>query len=225
MLEIQNVEVYNLHKAFAASGYPMTLGNPEATFQTVASKHERATSLGRSPAGSGHDNFLSGILVTFDVKYPLYWSPEFQRYHFAQIVSSQSTMHRLTVAGSSDEFYSMFNKYVDKDIIDSVKKNIDAYNFLCGYQLSEETCDYYHVDSMVRYETRAELEDEKYYYFMKIRSNLPSGYEMWMHVSTNYLQLKTVFNQRKNHKLREDWGAFCNMCRELPHFMELTQKR
>jgi len=26
----------------------------------------------------------------------------------------------------------------------------------------------------------------------------------------------------KNHKLREDWGAFIKMCEQLPGFMELT---
>jgi len=59
---------------------------------------------------------------------------------------------------------------------------------------------------------------------MKLRSNLPSGYEMWMHVTTNYLQLKTIYKQRRNHKLKEDWGAFCDWIESLPLFMTLTQK-
>lgn len=42
-----------------------------------------------------HDSFLKEIIVTVDIKYPLYWSSEFQRYHFAEIIMSQSTMHSL----------------------------------------------------------------------------------------------------------------------------------
>lgn len=42
-----------------------------------------------------------------------------------------------------------------------------------------------------------------------------------MSVSTNYLQLKTMYRQRKHHKLKEDWNAFCQMCEKLPMFLEL----
>ena len=37
-----------------------------------------------------------------------------------------------------------------------------------------------------------------------------------MRVSTNYMQLQTMYNQRKNHKLREDWGNFCKFVEGLP---------
>ena len=45
-------------------------------------------------------------------------------------------------------------------------------------------------------------QNEVYEKFMKVRSNLPSGYEMWMTVETNYLELKTILKQRTNHKLK-----------------------
>jgi hypothetical protein len=41
------------------------------------------------------------------------------------------------------------------------------------------------------------------------------GFELWMGISTNYLQLKTIYNQRKAHKL-EDWKYFCNWIESLP---------
>lgn len=201
MLEISDVSVYNSLQAFEASGFPMQTGKPISECGNEVPK--RAYSLGRAEMGSGHDNYLSGILVSFDVKYPLYWSPEFQRYHFAQIVSSQSTMHRLTVVANQDTFDECFNKYVDLSIIKIVKGLAQEYNAL--------------VDA------KADKEDI-YVAFMKLRSNLPSGYEMWMHVTTNYLQLKTIYKQRRNHKLKEDWGAFCDWIESLPLFMALTQK-
>jgi len=40
--------------------------------------------------------------------------------------------------------------------------------------------------------------------FQNIIANLPSGYLKWMGVSTNYLQLKTIYKQRRHHKL-EEW--------------------
>lgn len=202
VLEISNTTVYNTLQAIEASGFPMQTGKPISMYGTV-DEPKRVYSLGQAEAGSGHDNYLSGILVSFDVKYPLYWSPEFQRYHFAQIVSSQSTMHRLTVVANSDTFNESFNKYVDLSIIEIVKGLAKEYNALV--------------------EAKADKEDI-YVAFMKLRSNLPSGYEMWMHVTTNYLQLKTIYKQRRNHKLKEDWGAFCDWIESLPMFMALTQK-
>lgn len=68
----------------------------------------------------------------------------------------------------------------------------------------------------------ANSKDEKYKAFMALRSNLPSGFEMWMTVQTNYLQLKTIFIQRHNHKLKEDWvDSFCTWAKTLPLFNDL----
>ena len=47
----------------------------------------------------------------------------------------------------------------------------------------------------------------------------PHGSEATM--TTNYQQLKTMYLQRRYHKLTE-WRTFCKWCEELPHFVELT---
>lgn len=204
MLEIRNTEVFGLYRALVASGNPMTVGEINTSNVYNYTRPEnllRGQKLGRAKSGSGHDNFLSGIIVTFDVKYPQYWTPEFQRYHFIQIISSQSKMHRLVAAASSAEFESMFNKYVDKEAIARVQTYVEAYNYAI---------------------TTNDGKEKQYHFFMKALSNLPLGYEMWMSVSTNYLQLKTIVNQRKGHKLKEDWTAFCDWALDLPRFKELT---
>lgn len=213
MLEVSNVEVFGLERAIKASGNPMTLGeiDTRVVLDLLSNSEKldfdakdgvRARKLGSAARGSGHDNFLSGIIVQFDVKYPQYWSMEFQRYHFAQIISSQSKMHRLCVAASKEEFRSMFNKYVDEEAIARVKEYVDNYN----------ACP-------VHGDWKGEA---KYTWFMKALSNLPMGYEMWMTVTTNYLQLRTIYAQRKTHKLHEDWGPFCKMIEDLPRFIDLT---
>lgn len=212
MLKVVNVEVFGLERAIKASGNPMTLGDIDTRVDLdllsfsekevfLKKDASRACKLGAAERGSGHDNFLSGILVQFDVKYPQYWSMEFQRYHFAQIVSSQSKMHRLCLAATKEEFDGMFNKYVDKEMIDRVRTYVDAYNAVPTHG------DWNGYD--------------RYHWFMKALSNLPMGYEMWMTVTTNYLQLRTIYAQRRCHKLQEDWGPFCDMIEELPRFREL----
>lgn len=194
MVEIKNVKVYGLRESMKRSGYPMQTVEPEIDLYISDSDLSRATKLSNTPNGSGHSNFLKGIVVQFDIKYPQYFTPQLQRYHWIDIVSAQSKMHRLVAKASEDDFSTSFNKYVDNDMIARVKDYVAKYN----------------------------TEEDKYLYFMKALSNLPMGYELWMGISTNYLQLKTIYNQRKNHKLHEDWGAFCTMIENLPYSYFIT---
>lgn len=57
--------------------------------------------------------------------------------------------------------------------------------------------------------------------FMQVLSNCPLGIELFMRCSTNYEQLATIYRQRKNHRLIEDWGAFCEFIKSLPYSEEL----
>jgi len=200
MLEIKNTEVFGLNRTIKASGNSFKAGEIDTTQSLIDKDIDRAITLGTSTLPhQSHDSYLKGVIVQFDIKYPQYWTPEAQRYHFFEIVMSSSKMHRLTTMASKDfdTFKSQFNKYVDDDAILKIQSYVKNYN-----------------------ETQSK--DDKYYYFMKMISNLPSGYELWMTVTTNYLQLKTMYTQRKNHKLKEDWGEFCNWCLTLPKFSELT---
>ena len=111
---ISNLKVYDLDESVLASGYPMLT---EVTDRD-ATPHDfkRAISLAIRESSEGHDNFLSGILVSFNVTCSIKMWTEFERYHFAQIVSSQSTMHRLATMDIEKQCVS----YVDKDILDRI---------------------------------------------------------------------------------------------------------
>ncbi len=63
--------------------------------------------------------------------------------------------------------------------------------------------------------------DKSYENFMRVLSNCPQGLELFMRCSTNYEQLATIYRQRKNHKLKEDWGAFCKFIERLPFAKQL----
>lgn len=51
-------------------------------------------------------------------------------------------------------------------------------------------------------------------------ASLPCGFVLGATMTTNYRQLKTIYFQRRNHKLRE-WHEFCAWCETLPNFKEL----
>lgn len=191
MLEIKNTQVYNLERSIIASGNAMTTGEIDTLPFDLMQQHlNRGIKLGNAKQGSAHDHYLCGIIVCMDMKYPLYISPELQRYHWFEIIASQSTMHRLSLAiGNGD----CFNKYVDPRSI------------------------------AIAEELREQYENDKTYENMiRLRSNLPWGFEMWMTITVNYLQLKTMYAQRNGHRLKEDWTAFLDWCDTLPRFNELT---
>ena len=63
--------------------------------------------------------------------------------------------------------------------------------------------------------------NKTYENFMILLSNCPQGIELFMRCSTNYEQLATIYRQRRHHKLKEDWGAFCKFIKDLPYSREL----
>ena len=103
-MEITNYNVYNLENAIKASKYPMASDTTSKDSEITKTVRK----LGAMERGSGHDNFLHGILVSFDLTCSNKMWVEFERYHFADIVSSQSTMHRITKLLEED----VFNEYV-----------------------------------------------------------------------------------------------------------------
>ncbi|MEF9933394.1 MAG: hypothetical protein RR191_02965 [Cetobacterium sp.] len=204
MLKIFNDKVYGLDESLIASGYPMVGSQIESWEDEITlneKDYKRASKLGNVPTGTGHDNFLKGIIVQFDITYPNYWTPQFQRYHFADIVSSTSKMHRLTKM----DLKASCNEYVDDAVIEILQKWIDIFNsFIPGQETIE-------IENKIY---------SKYEIYMKVISNCPMGLEQTMRVTTSYLQLKTIYQQRRHHKLKEDWGNFCDWCLTLPHFEE-----
>ena len=221
MTEIRNVKVYDLKECMIASGLAMRTelcDYSEEEFAKALGRCIQLVNASRKSEVKCHDNFLTGVRVSFDIKYPQYLSPEMQRYHFLDIVTSMSKMHRL----SKMELKTCCNEYVSPDIIRKVQEYINDYNSLLQDKKAR-AFKYWHYDRS-GYETCEEvLERERSIYaaFMTMVSNCPLGLELWMHVSTNYKQLQTIYHQRKNHKLKEDWGTIIGMIERLPYFKQL----
>ena len=66
-----------------------------------------------------------------------------------------------------------------------------------------------------------EHKDEKKAKWRVLVASLPCGFCLCATMTTNYQQLKTMYRQRCNHKLKE-WHVFCDWILSLPHFKELT---
>lgn len=51
--------------------------------------------------------------------------------------------------------------------------------------------------------------------YLKLLYNTPTGFQLTAGMTTNYRQLKTIYSQRKTHRLPE-WREFCKQLEELP---------
>lgn len=98
--------------------------NAALTLDEVKKAINRSKKLGKAPLGSGHDNYLNGIVAQFDLTFTVKAWTEAERYHFFDFVSSQSTMHRLQKMDVSESCI----EYVDSRVIDVVEELVRKYN-------------------------------------------------------------------------------------------------
>ena len=190
---ISNVKVYGLEESIKASKYPMSVDIDKLDDSVTPT----VLNLGNAERGSGHDNALKGIIVQFDLTMTPKMSVELERYHFIDFVSSQSTIHKIT----KFDLDSAYIKYVDKRVIKIMKEKVFEYNDLLdhGFKASED------------------LMKERY---LEILYTNPCGFQLTSRMTTNYQQLKTIYAQRRNHRLPE-WRTFCDWIETLPMFKEL----
>ena len=198
MKPITNCRVYDLEESLVASGYAMIeeYDSKEASAQANTlildnldnNKHyKRALKLTKAPLNSGHVSWAKGVVVNMDITFTNKAWIELQRYHFIDIITGMSTMHRISKFDLNDAF----NEYVDPHIIIHLKAIQKEYN-----------------DNPTK---------ENY---LKLLYSTPSGLLMTGRVTTNYLQLMNIYQQRHNHRLPE-WREFCQqLVDELPLFKE-----
>ena len=124
MLRISNIQVYDLMESVIACRNAMRLCHPEYNEKEFSDSLVRAEKLVRCKSGSGQSNFRTGIRVSFDIVYPNYISPELQRYHFLDIVTSSSKMHTIMKM----DFDKCCNKYVNEVTKENMKSLISNYN-------------------------------------------------------------------------------------------------
>lgn len=218
IIRVSNAHVYGLNESVIASGYPMsTHVKDEMDLGDV--NYKRAIHLGNAAPGAGHDCFLKGIQLQFDLQVPEYIWRQLDRYHFIDYVSSQSKMHRILKLDLDE----MCNIYVTEDALVNVKRYIDQYNNFEWYY--EQRTRNYPADyiPMLQLRNGEEIEYTKENLFRIIVANCPCGLMLTARMTTNYLQLKSIINQRSNHKMQE-WRYLTDWFKGLPYVDEFLMK-
>lgn len=115
---VSNVKVYGLEDSIRRAKFPMSVDINNLSTEITPGIQK----LAQAERGSGHDNWLKGVIVQFDLTFTNKAWPEAERYHWFDFVSSQSTMHRIT----KFDLDKAYIHYVDKRIIDVVKEKVAA---------------------------------------------------------------------------------------------------
>ena len=179
---ITNTKVYGLDESIIRAKYPMSVDI--STLNSDVTKGILA--LAGCEKGTGHDNWLNGVVVQFDLTYTVKAWTEAERYHFLDFVSSQSTMHRI----AQFDLDKQYDEHTDPRIIAIVKELADKYN---------------------------ETKDPEDY--LRLLMSNPCGFQLTAGMTTNYRQLKTIYAQRRTHRLPE-WREFCAWIETLPYAKE-----
>lgn len=147
-------------------------------------------------AGAEHYKFLRQIQVWADFNMPLYWWSEFDSYKFNS-KNSCSTMHKLLNAKKEIELSDFVYDEDQENMLQAV------INVLNGYR-------------------KCYLLSKDYSYVIKAKRLLPTSYKQLRTVNTNYAELRNIYFQRKNHRLKEEWqDTFCKWVESLPYAKEL----
>lgn len=197
---VSNVKIYGLEESVRRAKFPMAVDTNNLNSDIT----NGITALAQSPKGCGEDNFLKGIIVQFDLTFTVKAWTEAERYAWFDIVSSQSTMHRITKFNLDNAYVN----YVHPHAVQLMQGLVSAYNAVQDHLknsanlLSEEDVNRIVAEQKERY--------------LQILYTNPVGFKLTAGMTTNYRQLKTIYAQRRNHKLPE-WQAFCSWIETLPH--------
>ena len=185
-----NVRIYGLYESMVASGYPMLTEPPtETEFQALICERSGHKKL-KNLANTPSGSGHDQALTGIIVQFDLTFS--------IKAWTEAERYHFLDFVSSMStihkltkmNFDNVFNTYVTENSTNEMKRLLAIYN------------------------ENPTKENE-----LTLLYNCPTGLNLTARMTTNYRQLKTIYSQRKNHKLPE-WRGFCEWIKTLPYAEE-----
>ena len=209
-MEFLNTEVWGFEHAMRGMRNPMNSWNKGDTYYNgalnawVIGPNDLKLAHTLLKGGGEHSKYMRMIHVAVDVNMPRYWWSEADTYHF-NTKNSCSTMHKLLNN----------NNPITLDLFITCKEDIDWW---------EATVE--KLESMRKEykEIQATTKDNIAMNRLLVRAKriLPEGFLQLRTWDTNYAELRNMYFQRRNHRLKEEWNdAFCKWVESLPYAKEL----
>ena len=164
-------------------------------------------------AGTEHDKFMRQIFVSVDITAPLYWWKEFDTYKVGTVANSCSTMHKIQEKEFVLDDFSC-EHLINEPLVESEPVVVDKFN-LQAKNMLEITITILNAARLMYLKTK-----DKRYWWQMIQL-LPSSYNQKRTCTMNYENLRSMYFQRRNHKLDEWSVGFINWIESLPYAKEL----
>ena len=201
MMNIKTLEVAGIYPALQGMRLPMMSRSKSDTLPSI----EGVCSIGEADmglckrlikGGNEHAKYLRMIQVWADVDMPRYWWSEADTYKFG-VKNSESTMHRLLNNQNPITLDLFVYNEEDKDIMKTVVDRLE--------ELRKEY-----------------LQTKDFNLVVRAKRILPEGFLQMRTWNTNYAELRNIYMQRKNHRLKEEWlDVFLEWVKTLPYAEEL----
>lgn len=163
-------------------------------------------------AGPEHRKFLRQIFVSFDMTAPFFYWKEFDTYKVGTVANSCSTMHKL----------ASYPIEIENFELDDYDPHLMIYmNENTGHSIPSFAKD--HVEDFIWFLEKLRqkyVETKDKCYWKELVRWLPESWLQMRTITLNYENLRSMYSQRKNHKLSE-WHYFCDWIKTLPYAEEL----
>lgn len=148
-------------------------------------------------AGNEHSKFMRQIFVSVNISAPLLWWKEMDTYKVGTTANSTSTMHTLVSQPITKEMFEFDN---------DIRINM----------IQEDTIKY------CEHLRRRYIDTKDDIYWRALIQMLPNAYIQTRTITMSYANIRNIYFQRKNHKLKE-WHEFCDWVKTLPYNYELIR--
>ena len=156
-------------------------------------------------SGSDSDSkFLRSIHVYTELTAPTYFLNELHTYKIGTVSNSSSIQH----TGAKRD-------YTPNDF------TLDQSRPYAGIGLSQSECDLQTIIEIVNKWRQKYKDTNDYSYFRIMRQLMPMGYEYTVAWTANYQVLRTIYFQRRNHRLSEWSHGFMQFIQTLPYARDL----
>lgn len=192
-MNITETRIYDLYESVVASGFPKLPDYSEEDFRQAVQSLVRREGLSENP----HFRRACRLAAARD-------GSGHKTFLAGVLVSAN--------VSASNAWWLQFGRYHHQQIVSSQSKMHRLRAMLDGNAMFHPKASSASVELMFSMKDTEDAETLVY--------SCPMGLELTARIATNYLQLRTIWVQRKNHRLRE-WRDFCAWIEALPYAEEL----
>jgi hypothetical protein len=217
-MKFSNVEIFGFDGALRGMRNPMNSWNKSDSYMEdynkfIIGKNDLKLAQTLILAGNEHRKFMRQIIISVDITAPLYWWKEFDTYKVGTTANSTSSMHKLSTTPITIDCFEIddyesnlkFEQCVDYE----QSQELNIRNFVEGLVFDLESL-------RLKY-----LETKDVRYWKELIRWLPSSWLQTRTITMSYENARSMYFQRRNHKLSEWSKSFIKWIESLPYAKEL----